>query len=174
MAFVWKISLWCCLLPSYLLAQNQACLEHPFFKRGTTAFDKAQYAKAERWMDKLIAQDPTCPAAYYWKAKCAEQFTDYIAAYEAYSTACALADQASYFVARGDLLRTVGELRLQAPSTCGECGKQLLPDISETEPPVVYYKRAVADYKQALRLDPDNQDAKAALDLIRPFIERQP
>lgn len=179
MAWIWKIGLWCCLLPCCLLAQDQAsadglCFEHAFFTRGTSAFDKGQYAKAERWMDKLIDQHPTCHHAYYWKGKCAEHFEDYAGAYEAYSIACTLSNEASYFIARGDLLRTVGTLRLQAPSTCGDCGKQLLPDISNTQPPLVYFKRAAIDYEQALRLAPQHKTAQSALQQTIQFIKRQP
>lgn len=173
-SFVWKISWWCCLLPCWLLAQNNAnTLQHPLLERGRIAFEKGQYAKAERLMDKLLVQDPTAHEAYYWKGKCAQQFEDYASAYEAYSTACTMVQTAPYFVARGDLLRTLGTIRFQAPSTCGDCGKQLLPDIKATESPLVYFKRAALDYEQATRLDPNHKKARSALQQTNEFIHQQ-
>ncbi len=174
-SFVWKIALWSCLLSFGPLAQAQNdadCTQHALMVRGKTAFDKKQYIKTERLMDRLLAQQPTCHEAYYWKGQCAEQFEDYSAAYEAYSIACQM-DQAPYFIARGDLLRTLGTIRLQTPSTCGDCGKQLLPDVSAADPPVVYFKRAVLDYQQALRLNPDSAAARTALQQANEFIQRQ-
>lgn len=164
------------LLLSLLVAcsvQAQDCAEAPLLLKAQAAFAKTHYAKAERLLDKLLAASPDCAAALHWKGRCLEAFEDYGTAYEAYSGAIQLApNEAAYSMARGDLLRTLGTLRLQSPTTCGECGKQYLPDIGDSAPPAAYWAKAVLDYQLAIRTDQHSAEAHYALALTYQALGR--
>ena len=151
--------------PMGLLGQD--CVpEAPGLQRSQMAYDKGQYLKAIRHLDKLLKAAPTCAVAYHWKGRCLTAIEEYALAYEAHTLACELAPEtATYWLARGDFKRLLGSLRLQQPTACGDCGKQWVPDITDAAPPARYWESAVLDYKKALQLAPNAAPAHYALAL---------
>lgn len=134
-------------------AQDVAQLDKQL-QKSIVAFEKGQFIKAERWLNKLITQEGLYAPAYLWKGKCLEEFEEYLSAYDAYYTACQLQPQvAEYWVALGDFKQRLGSLSIQKPEVCGECGKQFLPNIGRRPTASSYFESALADYQKALELD---------------------
>jgi tetratricopeptide (TPR) repeat protein len=134
-------------------AQDVAQLDKQL-QKSIVAFDKEQFIKAERLLNKLIAQEELYAPAYFWKGKCLEEFEEYLLAYDAYYTATQLQPQvAQYWLALGDFKQRLGSLSIQKPEACGECGRQFLPNVGGRPEASSYFKSALVDYQKAIELD---------------------
>jgi len=133
-------------------AQNDV-LDHQL-QKGIKAYNKGQYAKAERIFDKLIAEEEGYADAYLWKGKCLQEFEEYYEAYEQLSAAINLDEERAFFwLEMGKFKHHLGMSSLQKPDLCGSCGKLILPETNKDFKPTDYYKKALLDYKKALSLD---------------------
>lgn len=129
------------------------------FEKGIVAFEKGNYAKAERLFDKLLKEEPSYAAVYVWKGKCLQEFEEYSAAYQAIHTACNLEPtEASYWFELGYLKYNLAIHSIKKPELCGDCGKFLLPE-GESINTTDYYKSALKDYQKAIQLNPQYADA---------------
>lgn len=123
-------------------------------QKSIVAFEKGQVAKAERLLDKLLAQEESYAPAYIWKGKCLQVFEEYSGAYEAYYTACQLQPNAAHaWLALGDFKSSLGSLTIRKPAACGDCGKQFLPLNGDRPTAPAYFRSALSDYQKALALD---------------------
>lgn len=146
--FYWSISI--------TTAQDQLIEQ---FEKGVAAFEKGNYAKAERLFDKLLKAEPSFAAVYLWKGKCLQEFEEYPAAYEAISTACRLEPmEATYWFEFGLFKYTLAITSIKKPELCGDCGKFLLPEGKQVKASD-YYKSALKDYQKATRLNPSYAEA---------------
>lgn len=144
-----------CYWSSFTYLQAQSCEDDFELTRIKIAYDHGQYTKAERWVEAFLKKQPTCAEAHYWRARCLEAFEEYSAAYEAYTLACEFNKaHPQYWLARGDFKRMLGMVRLQSPTTCGDCGKQWLPNIGSASPATTYFQSALEDYQMALEQQP--------------------
>lgn len=139
-----------------ILAQDKL-LEQ--FEKGITAFEKGNFAKAERLFDKLLKEEPSYAAVYIWKGKCLQEFEEHQAAYEAISTACNLEPtEGAYWFELGLFKYTIAITSIKKPELCGDCGKFILPEGSSLEA-TDYYKSALKDYQKAVQLNPKDAEA---------------
>ncbi|MBL4648563.1 MAG: tetratricopeptide repeat protein [Aureispira sp.] len=129
------------------------------FEKGVAAFEKGNFAKAERFFDKLLKEEPSYAAVYLWKGKCLQEFEEYQAAYEAISTACNLdPTEGSYWFELGLFKYTIAITSIKKPELCGDCGKFLLPEGTSLKASY-YYKSALKDYQKAVQLNPNYSEA---------------
>lgn len=129
------------------------------FEKGIAAFEKGNFAKAERSFDKVLKEEPSYAAVYIWKGKCLQEFEEYQAAYEAISTACKLDPmEGSYWFELGLFKHTIAINSIKKPELCGDCGKFLLPEGTSLKA-VDYYKSALNDYQKAVQLNPKHSEA---------------
>lgn len=123
-------------------------------QKSIVAFEKGQVAKAERLLNKLIAQEGSYAPAYVWKGKCLQEFEEYQPAYEAYYTACQLEPNvANHWLALADFKSSLGSLTIRKPAACGDCGKQFLPLNGERPTAAAYFASALEDYQKAIALE---------------------
>lgn len=128
------------------------------FEKGMAAFEKGNFAKAERLFDKLLKEEPSYAAVYIWKGKCLQEFEEYQAAYEAISTACNLdPTEGTYWFELGFFKYTIAITNIKKPELCGDCGKFLLPEGSNLKA-IDYYKSALKDYQKAAHLNPKHSE----------------
>jgi tetratricopeptide (TPR) repeat protein len=129
------------------------------FEKGIAAFEKGNFAKAERFFDKLLKEEPSYAAVYIWKGKCLQEFEEYQAAYEAISTACNLdPTEGEYWFELGLFKYTIAINSIKKPELCGDCGKFLLPEGTSIKA-IDYYKSALKDYQKAVLLNPKHSEA---------------
>lgn len=153
-------------------AQNVTLLDKQL-QKSIVLFEKGQVAKAERLLDKLIAQEGSYAPVYVWKGKCLETFEEFSAAYEAYYVACQLEPNvANNWLAMGNFKRKLGGLTIQKPTACGECGKHFLP-LNETPASSAYFRSAVEDYQRAIALDNHLVEALYQLGLTYTALGKQ-
>lgn len=154
------------------IAQDQLSAQ---LQKGITAFEKANYPKAERIFDKLLAIEPSYAVVYIWKGKCLYQFEEYQAAYEAIFTACNLEpNQASHWLELGKFKYNIGISSIRKPELCGDCGKFLLPNTAPNRLKAIdYYNSALKDYEKAIQLDPKYAEAYYQLGLTYQALGNQ-
>jgi len=129
------------------------------FEKGIAAFEKGNFAKAERLFDKLLKEEPSYAAVYIWKGKCLQEFEEYQAAYEAIYTACNLdPTEGIYWFELGLFKYTIAITSIKKPELCGDCGRFLLPEGANLKA-TDYYKSALKDYQKAVQLDPKHSEA---------------
>lgn len=129
------------------------------FEKGISAFEQGNFAKAERFFDKVLKEEPSYAAVYIWKGKCLQEFEEYQAAYEAISTACSLDPmEGTYWFELGLFKHTIAINSIKKPELCKDCGKFLLPEGSSLKA-VDYYKSALKDYQKAVQLKPEYSEA---------------
>jgi len=145
-----------CYYSTTMVAQDKL-LEQ--FEKGIAAFEKGNFAKAERLFDKLLKEEPSYAAVYIWKGKCLQEFEEHQAAYEAISTACNLdPTEGAYWFELGLFKYTIAITSIKKPELCGDCGKFILPEgnsLAATD----YYKSALKDYQKAVQLNPKDAEA---------------
>lgn len=128
-------------------------------QKGIKAYEKKQYAKAERIFDKILQVEEAYADAQLWKGKCLQEFEEYYEAYEHLSTAINLdSEKALYWLEMGKFKYHLGMSSLQKPDLCGSCGKLILPETNQNFKPTDYYKKALLDYKKALELDQQSSE----------------
>ena len=157
-----------CFLLIFVSTYSFAQKSPNLLSKGITAFEKGQHSKAERYFDKILVQanegsgDWTTEdyaETYRWKGKCLQEFEDYQAAYEHFSTACNLLPQnAIYWLEMGKFKYHIGMTSIRKPELCGSCGKTILPE-SNAAKASDYYKSALIDYKKALLYAPKFDEA---------------
>ena len=146
-----------CLLFFFFITLNLSAQDdlEAQLQKGIASFNKGKYAKAERIFDKLLEKEGSYAEAYLWKGKCLQEFEEYQATYDALSTARDLVpDHAPYWLEIGNFKYYLGITSIRKPELCGECGKFLLPETGERMNAPDYYKSAIKDYEQAIKLQP--------------------
>ncbi len=129
-------------------------------QKGIDFFEKGKHAKAERIFDKILEQEESYAIVYLWKGKCLQVFEEYEAAYEALSIARDLdPDQASFWMAIGDLKYTLAFKTIQKPELCGSCGKYIINENTNNVSPRSYLLSAIKDYHQVINIDTKHAEA---------------